>query len=915
MRSIDTSLPTLDASLHIEHRTRADHAGSRRRSRLRLTLLVTVCLASHGAALTFTSPTDAAAPGAISGRVARGTGGAVASAQVHATALDGSATFEASTDATGRYTMQVDSGTYCVSFGTEINDVTATSFNGVRHCLDGVTPVVVGQGATVTDVNGVLHVTEFSGTVASSVGTPVVNGTVYVAQVGGSGRGYGTTGAGGAYTVRNLLPGTYCVYVNDPAGALAPGGFPTCDAGGRRIELLADSPVGGVDFTLGQGPALGSVSGKVTYGGAPVADRPVEAISLDGIGSGRGTTAADGTYTIRSLPAGAYCVRVEIQPGSLGAAEAWDNAENCDSATPVVVVASPVPGIDLKLDEGGTIRGTITSGSAAPLQAADISLRTFGSSSTPWSAQIRSGAGGAYEFAGLPAGDYCLTFVDAYSKHAPEVFSHAPSCSLGATPVRVARGSTTVADAQLDDGGTITGKVIVPTGQDATKVAISARGPLGESSYTQPDAAGNYTLKYLTPGAYCVVFRAAYFSDLVNTEIGRDGPNCTSESGTLEVARGATVRRDVTLELGGSISGWVTTSTGQPIGYPIVEVQPTTGVVGDDQLGELSPGHPDGSFYLRGIPAGTYCVLFRSYEHGVGTTALGDVRSCAAPGAVPVTIASGQHIGGLRITPVVVGYIGGTVRAFDGRDVSGTRVDLIAPGSNVPLATYEVRDDSREDVALRTTEAVALDRDTFSYHGEAPPGTYCVKVTPPAGSGLQPRAYSAALECGQGSTPVTVKATEYTVDIDVTLGPAPTTPTPPTTQGGQDPARVYIPLAEPRRVLDTRVGFATVDGVDAGSGVIAGDGVHEVVVAGRAGVPASAASVVLNVTAVDAAAAGFATVYPCGVERPLASNVNFTAGGTVPNSVIARVGVDGKVCVYSSQRIDAVVDVTGYFPN
>ena len=90
---------------------------------------------------------------------------------------------------------------------------------------------------------------------------------------------------------------------------------------------------------------------------------------------------------------------------------------------------------------------------------------------------------------------------------------------------------------------------------------------------------------------------------------------------------------------------------------------------------------------------------------------------------------------------------------------------------------------------------------------------------------------------------------------------------------------------------------------------------HEVQVAGRAGVPVSAASVVLNVTAVDAAGPGFATVFPCGVERPLASNVNFVAGDTVPNSVIAKVGADGKVCVYSSQRIDTVVDVAGYFAN
>ena len=66
-------------------------------------------------------------------------------------------------------------------------------------------------------------------------------------------------------------------------------------------------------------------------------------------------------------------------------------------------------------------------------------------------------------------------------------------------------------------------------------------------------------------------------------------------------------------------------------------------------------------------------------------------------------------------------------------------------------------------------------------------------------------------------------------------------------------------------------------------------------------------------TAVDAAAAGFVTVWPCGVDRPLASNVNFEAGETRPNSVIAKIGADGKVCVFASQTIDAVVDVAGYF--
>ena len=73
----------------------------------------------------------------------------------------------------------------------------------------------------------------------------------------------------------------------------------------------------------------------------------------------------------------------------------------------------------------------------------------------------------------------------------------------------------------------------------------------------------------------------------------------------------------------------------------------------------------------------------------------------------------------------------------------------------------------------------------------------------------------------------------------------------------------------------------------------------EVQVTGRGGVPADAAAVVLNVTVVQARAGGYVTVFPCGESIPNASNVNYVAGQTVPNAVVAKVGVGGKVCVFT----------------
>lgn len=78
-------------------------------------------------------------------------------------------------------------------------------------------------------------------------------------------------------------------------------------------------------------------------------------------------------------------------------------------------------------------------------------------------------------------------------------------------------------------------------------------------------------------------------------------------------------------------------------------------------------------------------------------------------------------------------------------------------------------------------------------------------------------------------------------------------------------------------------------------------------------VPVIATAAALNVTIVNPTRSGFATVWPCGVSRPLASNLNFTTGQVVANNVIAPIGKDGSVCVYTNVPADIVVDITGWF--
>ena len=113
-------------------------------------------------------------------------------------------------------------------------------------------------------------------------------------------------------------------------------------------------------------------------------------------------------------------------------------------------------------------------------------------------------------------------------------------------------------------------------------------------------------------------------------------------------------------------------------------------------------------------------------------------------------------------------------------------------------------------------------------------------------------------------------------------------------------------LATPQRFLDTRYGIGAVRARLRGGNELA------VTIAGTPGVPASASAVVFNATAVEASAAGFLTVYPCGQPRPDTSTLNFKAGQIVPNLVVSRVGVGGSVCLYANVDTEVVGDVAGY---
>jgi hypothetical protein len=106
----------------------------------------------------------------------------------------------------------------------------------------------------------------------------------------------------------------------------------------------------------------------------------------------------------------------------------------------------------------------------------------------------------------------------------------------------------------------------------------------------------------------------------------------------------------------------------------------------------------------------------------------------------------------------------------------------------------------------------------------------------------------------------------------------------------------FTPLS-PQRVLDTRTGAIGQNYSLSLANLVSGDAV----------------AVAVNLTATQAAGAGYLTAYPCGGAVPLVSNVNFAPGQTVPNSAVVPIGANRSICFFANAPTHVIVDLAGAF--
>lgn len=596
------------------------------------------------------------------------------------------------TDGAGHYALVVASGTYRLQVssppGSAYMSQWWTSTGGANN-FSAADDIAVGanvSGKSFSLTSGI----RISGRVVDGGG----NGIPMVgvgAFLGGGGAtcctwvsGGGTDGTGN-YTLV-VQPGTYRLQFWPPRGSSFLGVWWKSSGEAQRFDLaddvVASTNVTGIGATLITGS---TISGRVTDGTNGIPNAGVSAF-LGGAATcctwitGTGTDAA-GNYSI-SVPAGSYKLQFHAPPGSSFTDAFWKAgvAAGSFSAADTITVGPNATNKDVVLARGIGITGTVTDGSAHPLQGVSVSAMTGCPQQCQFVAGTATGPDGTYRLIVTGGGaSYKIQFYPPpgspfVSQWYSGVTGGASNPS-GATAVTVNASDVTGIDASLASGVRITGTVSdgtngIPNANVSAMTGCSPQCTFVSGTNTSPT--GTYSLVVPTGGTYFVQFRPPQGSSFIgqwwNNATGPNTAIPATAVGPLNADRSGI---DAVLTTGVRIRGTVTAGGGPLAGVNVSANDCSGGhgcnwVAGDQTLAT-------GAYTLI-VPAnGSYKVFFMPMNGASGPVYLSQWYSGAndssSATAVPVVTSDATGIDaalalGVRLRGTVSGGGSGLQGAF-----------------------------------------------------------------------------------------------------------------------------------------------------------------------------------------------------------------------------------------------------------
>jgi hypothetical protein len=649
-------------------------------------------------------------------------------------------------------------------------------------------------------------------------------------------------------------------------------------------------------------PAVATValSGTVSDTGGPLDNIEVDAFSADN--TDFTNTDASGNYSF-DLPPGDYIVFV-FDGSNTYLHGYYDSGAGSGhfttvegSATPVTVAAVPVTGIDMTMQTGNYISGTVTDSSSAPL--GDITVTAHSSN---YDGDTVTDASGNYSVLVPPSDSYTVFFADPTNTYLHGYYDSGAVSGHFTT----ALGSAELVPISLVD---VTGiNVTIPAGNYISgTVTDSGSAPLGDitvtahsSNYdsdTVTDASGNYSVLVPASDSYVVSF-----SDLTGTYLlgyydSSATGNFTTDLGSAELVpvSGDVIGIDVQMELAPPWSVTLAASA-----TPVTAGTPVTLTATSNK--DVGP-----TFY--------FIVILASDDSVV------DVCGGGLTCHTPVTRATA----GSETFHAVIGYSDGTspiassspltvtwtpktntyhplapVRLLDTRFANGLsgklvaatpRTFLVATRGGVPAGATAVTANVTV-VNSSAASSVYLGPDPISHPATSTINFNKNDITA-YGSTIALNAsghMSATYMAGSGTTDLVMDVTGYFTA---------------NTSGD-----TYHPLT-PARLVDTRVKNGLT------KGKLVANVPQTFTVKGRGGVPSNAKAVTGNVTVTGSNNGWALYIGPTAIAKPSASTINFVKGQTRANSLTVALSPGGTLSATfmssAGKTTDLVFDVTGYY--
>lgn len=444
------------------------------------------------------------------------------------------------------------------------------------------------------------------------------------------------SGADGRFELRGARPGASVVI-----DARAPGYAPAKSA---SVAIAADGTSEPVEIELRRSC---TIEGRVTTeDGKPITDVRVtwtvpgaaaespdedESFGFGVPDSEAVTTDADGRYRITVAPEGVLLVTFHHDD--------YVELPDCE----VISTPGQVDRLDVRLDDGMEVKGTVLGPDGRPFAGASVQLQG-GEDMDQWRA-TNSDAAGAFRFGGLSAGSFML---------------HAQHDGL----ILVGPGVAAVADGppvtlRFAKAFEISGTVAFADGSPAVGVSVSAsmdddedEEEFDESEEETTDERGAFTLRGLRPGNYAVRISMGWDEDSANVR-GKTVPG---------VAAG-TVGLSVRVEPGLTIEGSVAHADGSPVEDGWVEAEaigpdgnPQERGDSDDVSGQIS----NGKLRVAGLSPGSY-------------------RLIVSAGGQSMTVTAEAGARGVHVLLAATGGVRGVIRRADGTPAKNCSVEVEGP--------------------------------------------------------------------------------------------------------------------------------------------------------------------------------------------------------------------------------------------